>query len=241
MTAFGFIEGHRVAHLVAVLFEFLGVDHHAIGLSAANPVELGLGGKHGGQGLLIAFRNGYAGEQTNITELAGIMHGEHAALAATHGQTSHGGVGVSLGHAVVLLNKVHDVREAVFHLDGALATAVGHGGLEHVYSGTGSGLIEPYAIGHDYNHGLGIPLCNEVVHNLGGTAQVCPGIFISTGAVQQVQNRITVQTVFVTGRGVDGEATLAAEGGAVVPDVGQGAVRHVLHLIIPAQVSGLCA
>ena len=71
---------------------------------------------------------------------------------------------------------------------------------------TGGHLLIRIAVRHDDEHRLGLAGRDQVVHDHAGAAHVVPGIFIATGAVQEVEHGVARGAGFITGGRVDEHA-----------------------------------
>ena len=170
------------------------------------------------------------GEQAHIAELVGIVGGNHAGVAAAHGQAADRAVGAVRNGPVGLLDKAHHVAEG--RLVGVRLGAYHAAALGAVVAAAvlaRSGGHADMAVRHHHDHRHGLAGGDQVVHDLGRTAQVEPLVLVAATAVQQVQHRIfLVSGSLVAIRRIDAHAAVVAEGGRV-PDLGHGAVRHVLY------------
>ena len=158
-------------------------------------------------------------------------------MAAAHGEAGDGAAFLLGDSAIVAVDEFDDFRERV--------SEVGLAG-EGVTVGVGvavvgrGGLLGGIAVGHDEDHWFGLALRDEVVEDLGGAAEVEPGVLIAGVAVEQVEYGIFLLAVgLVPRRGVDVDAAAVPEGGAVVPAGGDSAVRDIMDAVDVALVAFL--
>ncbi len=166
-------------------------------------------------------------------------------MAAAHGQAGDGaGSGLRDG-AEVLLDEGDDLGaeapDVAVHEEVALGFAHLRDGITvpaHLHrllgdtEGAGGRLVG-IAVGHDHDHRLGKALFDEVVEDLGGAAHGGPGLLVTAGAVQQVQDRILLLGIgLVAVRGIDGQAAVHAQEFAVIPGMTHSAVLGRFTIVL---------
>ena len=179
-------------------------------------------------------------EESHIVECLRIALGDGESVAATHRQSAHGAVLLSLGSLVVSLDILYNIHKALVHSGCGLGGVVDAGHERRLIHATApltwGSLTVDIAIGHDHYHGLCLACGYQIVHDLGGTAQRCPCILVATGTMQEIHHRIVLATL-ITSWGVDGKAALHFQRGTVVPHLADIAVRHFVDTIEVALVA----
>ena len=84
--------------------------------------------------------------------------------------------------------------------------------------------------GHHDHHRLRLVPRDQVVHDEPGSAHRRPGVVTIHRAMQQIEHRISVGAVLVTGRRVNVHPPVPAQRGGVISDRCHGAVRHPLRV-----------
>ena len=233
--------------LVAVVIQIFAVVRHAlvdeIGLAASDEVEgRTLGELHlqlafvvgVGRDIGIALRVRRAGEEAHIAEHIRIEARDVAGMVAAHREAGNGTVLLVGLRAEILVDELHHIGEstlerALAHLLGILGSHAGHD--EALGRFARGSLLPGVAVGHHHNHRLGLALRDEVVQDLRRAPQSHPSLLVTTGAVQEIEDGITLAAGFITGRSVDRHAAFLAQRGAVIPHTAHRAVRHIVHFV----------
>ncbi len=167
-------------------------------------------------------------EDAEVGVLVEVGDGDAQRLRAAHREAGDRAALAAGEDAVGLLDVGHDVglevgRELVDRRPG-------RAGVE----GEGPGV----ARGHDDDHRLRLAGRDEVVEDEPGPADGPPGVVAVPSTVQQVEHRVALRARLVAGRRVDVHPPKALEGGRVVRDRGDRAVRHRLrvHEVRPGHV-----
>ena len=174
------------------------------------------------------------GEQAHIVEQVRIVLGDGECVSAAHREAGDGAPRFLPDRPVVAVDERDDLPESVRERRDA-----GPGVLVRISIAEigGSGLLGRIPVGHHEDHRLRLAGGDQVVENLGGSAEVQPGILVAGIPVQKVENGIALLAVLVSRRGVDVHPAAHPEFGAVVPARGDGAVRDVLHAVQVAFLS----
>ena len=245
MTALGDEELVVQALLGEGLVQGLGAFEEEVGIAAGEEIELHASLLEG-RDLLRGGGTG-GGKRADVVEHLWIQVGGRDGVAAAHGQAGDGaGRGLRDG-AEVLLDERDDLLAEAHHIAVHELVALGFGHLGeglavethlHLLLGNAEGAggrLVGVAVRHDDDHRLGQALLDEVVQDLGGTAHGRPGFLVTTGAMQEVKDRILLLgVVLVAVRGVDRQAAVHAEDGAVVPGMAHGAVLVGLTVVLGA-------
>ena len=88
------------------------------------------------------------------------------------------------------------------------------------------------SVRHNHYHRLGTALSDEVVQYVLCASQARPGVFVASASVKKVKHRIASLPVFVACRSVDGHSAVGSCLVAVIPDLAEVSVRHVVSLIV---------
>ena len=157
-------------------------------------------------------------------------------VETTHRQACHGTVTLVGLHAVVSLHILDNIGEGLLVESVHRVRQV----ERRLCEGSGllawSRLLRDIAIGHDDNHRHSLPLRYQVVHDLSGTAQFAPSLFVATHAVQQIEHGIALlfggicnPAVIISRRRIDGHAARHVGRRRGVPHLLHGAMRNVAH------------
>ena len=177
------------------------------------------------------------GVETDVVEGVGIVLGDGEGVAAAHGEAGDGAAFFLGDGAVVGIDEGDDLREGINEV-GFSGEGVAVGVSVSVVGGCG--LLGGVAVGHDQDHRLGLALGDEVVEDLRGAAEVKPGVLVTGVAMEEVEDGIfLLAALLVPRRGIDVDATSVAEGLAVIPAGGDGAVGDVVDSVNVAPVAFL--
>ena len=133
---------------------------------------------------------------------------------------------------VVGVDKLHDFRER--SLESAVHSLRKLGGRTGVSGGVlaRSSLLGDVAVGEYHNHRLCLALGNQVVENLGSTAEFEPGILISSDSVKDIKHRVAgLAARVVACRGVNAQPAVKSSGRAVIPYLCHCSVRNILNSV----------
>ena len=218
MATLGLQIGVLVVLAVEICTQVVVVLDEEVGLTDTNPEQAGLlceelvylsiavGIDVGESALTVLLMVDRCREQTYITEEIRIVDADEEAVETTHRQTCDGTVSLVLLNTICLLDKLHYIGECC--LEATLHGLRKHHGrhLESLAGLAWTSLLRDVAVGHHYQHRLGLTLSNQVVENLGCTTQFTPSVLVATDTVQQVEYRILLAAGLVAGRSVNGEA-----------------------------------
>ena len=207
-------------------------------------LELGiLGSRLVEPGLEAAARDGNSGgEHADVAELARIEQGSLEGMAAAHGQAADRRIGRAGQDAVMALDVLHDVAEALRHpgLGRREAGTAAHAGRIHACGplarrGGGIGI----AVRHDHDARLDLSGRDQVVQDLRRTAQIRPGILVAACTVEDIKDRILrlVARLVIASRRINRHAAAQAEGRTVVPNLGDIAVGYFVDAVEVALVA----